>query len=86
MGKGGLFVVPPLEDGLTGLAALLPKLEQVVPIQLHDPTLFYSGNTELGGYLKLYLQSVVYLMACFVIHGERKRLHSKCHPIYFIPE
>ncbi len=31
LGKGGnaLFVAPPLEDCLTGLRALLPKLEQV---------------------------------------------------------
>ncbi len=32
LGKGGLFVAPPLEDALLCLEALLPKLEQVVPI------------------------------------------------------
>ena len=30
--KGGLFAEPPLENCLTGLTALLPKLEQIVPI------------------------------------------------------
>ena len=32
LGKGGLFVEPPLEGCLTRLTALLPELEQVVPI------------------------------------------------------
>ena len=33
LGKGGLLVAPPLEDGLAGLRAFLPDLEQIVPIR-----------------------------------------------------